>query len=490
MKRRLLMVALDGLEVSLLRRAFESGRLPNLRAFAEQSQEVAVHSDGETLEGSVWPTFTTGTGPGTHGHHWFYQWIPQEARFVPTSDPRLAITPFWREALDAGRRVTAFDMPYTTIVGHPNERSYHGWGLQDEMAEFAHPPSFRKEILKSHGRSKVQKDTLLVRTPEDRLRLARRLRSGTRQRSAVLLDLAQRRDWDLLIFGYGEFHLAGHHLAIPMDLSEKVTNESAMYSILKPVDDAWPEIVRAAGDDCDVALFALHGMQPKVSYGEAVHHILQTMEGRPPPEPPKDDLLRRMRNLLPQGLHQSIWLRLPADVRMGRMITAWLARMDLERDRAFVFEGDCAVALRLNIEGRERFGALPADESRAFLGAILAEAQRYRTEDDQQAFVDMMVIADVFHGDRLDWLPDATLQYNPGVIRTRTLTRDDGFQINLTGPESRNGIHTGRGFAFYHAAGGANVHRNEVDNMDFAPTLLQRLGVTPGSTLEGRPFLD
>jgi len=92
-QRRVLMVALDGLDIGLLKRAFESGRLPNLHAFAEANSELVVHSDGERLEGTEWPTFTTGTGPGTHGHHWFYQWVAEDARFVPASDPQFAVEP-------------------------------------------------------------------------------------------------------------------------------------------------------------------------------------------------------------------------------------------------------------------------------------------------------------------------------------------------------------------------------------------------------------
>lgn len=489
MQRRVLMVALDGLDNRLLERAFAAGRLPNLKAFAESSRALGVRSDGERLEGTVWRTFTTGTGPGTHGHHWFYHWVPEESRFTSASEPRFAMEPFWQAALEAGRRVVEFDLPYTQTVGHANERAYNGWGVQDEMAEYAHPAGFRKEVLRRHGRSKVHKDTLLVRTPDDRLRLARRLRSAARQRARVLLDLERSGNWELLIFGFGEYHLGGHHLALPMDLSPKVTNETAMYSILKPVDDAWPEIVAAAGDDCDIVLFALHGMQPRVSYSEAAHRMLQEMEGRPQPEAPKDDLFRRARNLLPERLHQAIWLRLPADMRMRRVMGAWLARMDVEHDRAFVFEGDCAVALRLNIEGREKHGVLPREQGREFLTAIFEESKRYTTEEGHRPFVELFVTADAFHGPRLDLLPDAELLYNPEVIRTRLLTRDDGFQIQLVGPESRNGVHTGRGFAFYRAAGDANFHRTEVDNLDFAPTVLQRLGVTPGPALEGSAFL-
>jgi hypothetical protein len=300
----------------------------------------------------------------------------------------------------------------------------------------------------------------------------------------------QRNDWDLLVFGYGEYHLGGHHLAMQMQLSPKVTSESAMCSMLKPVDDAWPDIVAAAGDECDIVLFALHGMRPRVSYGEAVQGILNDMDGRPVPEPTKPDLLRRARNLLPERLHQAIWLRLPVERRMQRMMDSWMSRMGLEDARAFVFEGDCSVALRLNVEGRERHGVLPADESRSFLHAILQEAKRYKTEDGHPAFVDLFVTADAYAGERLHRLPDAALIYHPDVVRTRRLTRDDGFEIALRGAESRNGAHTGRGFAYVRAAGPMRVLRDEIETQDFAPTVLQRIGVTPGVELEGSAFLE
>ena len=375
-------------------------------------------------------------------------------------------------------------------LGHANERTYNGWGLQDEMAEHFHPKAFRDDILRRHGRSKVHKDTLLVRMPEDRLKLARRLRAGTRQRSRLLLDLVGPRDWDLMIFGFGEFHWGGHHLAIPMELSPKVSSESAMYSIVKPLDDAWPEIVAAAGEDCDIFLFAVHGMQPKRSYPEAITRVINQMEGRPAPVLEERDLLRKARNLLPERVHQAVWLRMPAKFRVERMIKAWMMRIDVHEGRLFVFEGDCAVAVRVNMAGRERFGTVTREEARTEVEALFAEATRYRTEEDKQAFTKLVATQDVFSGPRIDQLPDAMIQYNPEVTRTRKVTRDDGATIELTAPESRTGIHTARGFLFHRPGSSATIHSSEFDNLDFAPTVLQRLGVTLPPALEGRAFLE
>jgi predicted AlkP superfamily phosphohydrolase/phosphomutase len=489
MPRRVLLVALDGLDISILRKAMGLGRVPNLAAFCDGALEAEVHSDGEVIEGSVWPTFASGTGPGTHGHNWFMQWLAEEGRFVPASHPALAFDPFWKAALEAGKRTLVFDLPYITQVGNPLERTYTGWGVQDEMAEHAHPASFRKEVLRRHGRSLTRKDTMLERTPEDRLRLARRSKASARQRAEVLVDFAARRDWDFMVFGFGEYHRAGHHLALAMQLSPTVTSEQAMMSLLQPLDQAWPRVVAAAGVDCDIALFALHGMLGRVAYGATVQGILNHMAGKPPAPPAAPDLLRRLRDLIPEAVHESLWLRMPAGFRMSRVANGWLAGMDLERDPVLKFEGDGAVALRLNLAGREPHGVVPAGEGRAVAERVWGEARRYRTDDGRPAFASIEWTADRFAGPRVHRLPDFTITYAPGVERARALVRDDGFTIPNTAQESRTGAHTSIGFCFVRPADGAALRRTQIRTEDFAPTALERVGVTPPSHLEGDVFL-
>ena len=308
------MIGLDGMEIGVLRRAFEAGRLPNLAAFCADRIGVAVDSEGEVLEGGVWPTFASGTGAGTHGHYWNMQWIAEEARFISGSDERFAYTPFWAAALEAGRRVIAFDIPYVSPVRRRGERHYSGWGLQDEMRTSVHPRSFEREVKRGHGRSYLEKDTLLIRTPSDRLKLARRMKAGTRQRARLVEDFVGRGDWELAMFVFGETHLAGHHLSLSMQLNGSVTNEQAMYSILEPLDEAWLRIT-AAAEGADMALFSIHGMRARVEYGPLVDEILRVLEGREPAPPPKDDFLRHARNLLPESLHEQLWLRLPERLR-------------------------------------------------------------------------------------------------------------------------------------------------------------------------------
>jgi predicted AlkP superfamily phosphohydrolase/phosphomutase len=482
---RMLLIALDALDVSLFRLAMAEGRIPNLTSFVGGGVEAEVHSAGEELEGSVWPSFASGLSAGSHGRHWNIQWFAEDNGFVLADDPRLAFEPFWKAALEAGKRVTVMDLPYAPTIGHPLEQTYNGWGVQDEMAEHAYPPSFRRQILKQHGRSLTRKDTLLVRTPEDRARLARRSKASSRQRTRLLQGLVEKRDWDLLIFGYGEMHRAGHHLAAPMDFGQGATNDTAMMNLLQPIDEAWPRIVAAAGEDCHIGIFALHGMHPRVSYGHLTMPILARLWGRPAPAPPPRDALRRIRDLLPQSVHEEIWLRLPANYRSSRIARAWRHRMDLQRDPAFMLEADCAVAYRLNVAGRERDGVVPPGEERTAAEEIWAELRRYRTPEGLPAFDALKMTSDRFHGPRLHRLPDFTVTYAPEVRQVTALVRDDGFTIENTAPVSRNGVHTDRGFLYFRPAGAATLRRDQLQTEDFAPTVLDLAGVTPPAGLEG-----
>lgn len=126
LKRRLLLVALDAMDVQWLRALAVRGDLPNLARFIVSAQGAEVRSDGGTLHGPVWPTFAPGAGPGHHGRYWWMQWLPQDMRYVRSSDPAFAYDPFWLGIAEAGRRVVVLDVPYAPLVRRPRWRGLRG----------------------------------------------------------------------------------------------------------------------------------------------------------------------------------------------------------------------------------------------------------------------------------------------------------------------------------------------------------------------------
>ena len=484
------MVGLDALDGALFGRLMGKGRLPNLARFTAALSPVEVRSDGETLHGSVWPTFASGTRPGSHGVYFWTQWLAEEMRHVRNSHAAFAYEPFWAALAPAGLRATVVDVPYVSAVEAPGFRTVMGWGLHDEVVPVSWPAGFRGWIERKHGKNPLGFDTVEPQSPRDKLKMAKAMRRGVGLRAELLVDLATRRDWDLLVTTFSELHKAGHYLSAPQPLGERATNEDALASIIKPLDDAWPRILESAGADCHVILFALHGTVEQVDFGAFGRQLLDVLAGRPPVDTSAHpDLLRRIRDLVPDAVHRAIWRRLPARVRASRQGALTLGGADVTHDQLFTVVHDGHAAVRVNLAGRERDGMVSPAEREALLVQLDELAKRFRADDGQAAFTGLLRSDEQWPGPRSHRLPDALVVANSAVKGTHQLHRDDGLVLTSSRPEARNGVHTGRGFCFLRPAGGSRVSRDVADNVDFAPTVLHLLGVDAPAQLEGESFV-
>jgi predicted AlkP superfamily phosphohydrolase/phosphomutase len=484
------MLGLDALEVSLFERLCDEGRLPNLAAFRTGAKRFTVRSDGDLLHGSVWPTFASGTNPGAHGVYFWTQWLAEEQRHVRNNHPALAFDPFWSGFAAAGRRATVVDVPYVALVPGRGMRGAIGWGLHDEVVATSEPADFRRAIEQRFGRNPLSFDTVEPQGPGEKLSMAKRLRLGVKRRSDMLTGLAAGQDWDLMVTVFSELHMAGHYLAAPQQLTPRTSNVSAMAAILRPLDDALPAITAAAGPDCDIFLFALHGMREQVDYAHFAPQILDALAGRTPIDPEAHpDLLRRVRNAIPDSFHRAIWKRLPARLRAARQGKLSTAGLDTTTAPIFPTVHDNAAAFRLNIAGRERDGVITAEEGEALLAQLEVLVASLVAEDGQPAFgAELVRPASRWHGSRLSRLPDAFATLNSRVTAT-TLLRNETIELHGSRPEARNGAHTAEGFCYVRPGGPFEPARETIDVRDFAPSILRLLQVPEPSGLEGESFI-
>lgn len=484
------MLALDALDVALLDRFCDEGSLPNLAAFRDSNARLDVRSDGSLLHGSVWPTFASGTGPGVHGVHWWTQWLAEEQRHVRNNHPAFAFDPFWAGFPEAGLRATVIDTPYVPLVRGTGMRSVIGWGLHDEVVPDSFPDGFRSEVERRAGKNPLSADTVEPQTPLDKLQMARRLRVGIKRRAALVEGLVRDGGWELLMATFGELHKAGHYLAAPQQLSPRTSNVDAMRAIIRPLDEALPGIIDAAGPDCDIFIFALHCSRPQVDYGHFGPQLLDLLAGRTPFDPDAHpDMLRRIRDAIPDRVHRAIWSRLPARLRAARQGQLALAGVDSSTAPIFTVASDSPIAWRLSLAGRERDGRLTPEEGEALIARLGALAREAATADGQPAFSPLLRPPVRWPGERSHRLPDAMLPLNPNVYATDTLTMADGTVLRSAHPEARNGVHSGEGFCFLRPARPARVLRDSVDARDFAPTVLGLLGAAAPHHLEGETFL-
>jgi predicted AlkP superfamily phosphohydrolase/phosphomutase len=487
---RVVAVALDAMEVSWLERLTARGELPNLAAFMRAGHGARVRSDGATLHGAIWPTFASGTGPGSHGRYFWLQWLAEEMRYVRSSHPAFAYEPFWQGLAAAGRRVTVVDIPYTPLVRHERVEQVVGWGVSDEVDTGSWPAGALDRLRREIGRHPLSLDTVEPHNARDLVAMVNSLARGFAMRARLIERLAADRSLDLAIVNCGETHKAGHYLAEEKEIRPGVTNLDLIGRVLAPLDAAWPGIIAAAGEETTIILFALHGMEHQVDFSILGKQVAAVALGRDVAAAvPRADLIRRIRDAIPDPVHRFVWDRLPASVRAARQAQLEQQGVLPGADPVFTVGYDGDAAFRLSIRGREARGVIDREDSGAWLARVEQAALGFRTPDGVQVFADLLRIAEAFHGPRVDRLPDGLLRANRDLARVTEAIDDAGRRLVNPLPERRNGVHTGRGFCFVRPGRSAGFALPpEVDVRDFAPTFYGLLGVPPKGGFEGRAF--
>lgn len=483
---RVVMVALDAMELPIFEHLLESGALPHLARFRREAAHATVRSDGATLHGSVWPTFATGESPAHHGVYFWTQWLQEEMGYAHNSHPSLNYEPFWGRIAAAGHPVTVVDAPYVPLARHPNAIQVSDWGTHDDVKPDSWPAGYAAIFRKRFGKHPLVPDTGEVLSPNDKLAMVRTMRRGIAMRSAALERLLRERpDGGFHLMVYGETHKAGHYLAAPQQLSEEMDNLGGYAHMLAALDEAWPRIEAAAGPEATLMVVALHGLLEHADYTESLAgQVLALALGHPAEVGvERADLLRKLRDRIPLPVHRAIWRRLPRRIRASRLGSRSSAAVDMEKDAVLRIVHDGHLALRKNLAGREREGRFSDEEAEAMLAKLEDFAAEFRTGEGYPAFEGVWRPREAFgEGPRLHRLPDALLLSNPNVKSARKLVGPHGVELTAQVPDVRNGLHNGRGFLFLRPGAGttASVARAEIDNRDFAPSLLDRFGLAGG----------
>jgi hypothetical protein len=200
--------------------------------------------------------------------------------------------------------------------------------------------------------------------------------------------LMRERPWDVFITAFGETHRGGTRSGRMRTRARTIpTPPRALEQVYRAVDDAVGAIVREAGEQADVVLFALHGMGPNSSQSHLTSTFMRRavarFKGEPLPADAGDVPGSSARCGASCRDSCSSPSRMPSRARYATGSSparsgggyAWRETL------GFCMHGDLAGYLRLNLAGREREGILTderARRSRAFLRAELEAVDRRR----------------------------------------------------------------------------------------------------------------
>ena len=529
MNKPVLMIGVDALPYELVRSWMSEGKLPNLARLKTQGIFGGQQNFDLYRTENSWMTLLQGCSPESSGEwgHLDYDAESYDASERAAYDFR-KIPPFY--VLGQRTRVTLFDVPLTRLVDGVNGIQVLGWGTEvNQIRSESSPPGLLRELRNKHGRHPLygmrtdgeedEKEILGYRIPSiydiDSMHLLKdRLVAATRQRTGMILDLMQRQAWDLMLAVYAETHTALHlmwHLsqAHPLhDVMRERIGSDLMLEVIQAVDEGIGQLLAAVSDSAEVIVFSPHGMQsntldlysmlvlPELLYrwstGEKA--LCDSDIGQTPPMP-RTDYSRHWR--------EEIWdMRTPHGDSVLESPSEQTARNDpLDWDpgnwyrpcwpkmRAFTLPGYSEGLIRLNVQGRDGPGGIPADEfdqvSRE-IGGILDELKDARTGEP---IVEKIIRVRETPEDMDPSKSPADLMvcWRDNVVTDVV----DHPRLGRIGPVPffRSGGHSTRGFVL--ARGEGFDPATEFDDMrteDLTATVLDHLGVEMPAHVTGKPW--
>jgi predicted AlkP superfamily phosphohydrolase/phosphomutase len=499
-----LLVGLDAACESVLEPLFEDDELPHLESLFEAGASGPLESQIPPWTASAWPSLYTGSNPGKHGVFDFLRFDGYDWDIVNATDVRRRT--LWEYADEAGLTSVVVNAPVTSPPPEIDGAVVPGYLASEDPA--CHPEGILDEIRAEVGDYRVyaRRETD-ERAGEEKFADYLEL---TRMRGEAFRYLASRFDPD---FGFVQFQKtdAVFH-DFPGD-REKVRQ------VYREVD----EQVAALLDECDpdtVVVASDHGMGEYDGYEFRVNQFLKesgvvetTTEGQGVPSwfQIKDEqltgdegdgnggtdhpVLKRLAGLAAEfGLTyqrgKAVFERLGLAEVVGRHVPVGAVfaasdAVDFAESRAYL-RSPSELGVRLNVEGRDPDGVVPADEYDRVREEVISLLSNATTPDGRPVFEEVVPREEYFHGPYTEEAVDV-LAVPTDFDHSLSALVGDQFADPEPWNHKRYGVVavSGDGIDLDADLSGAHL-------FDVAPTVLGSLGLAPDEAMDGEalPAVD
>ena len=494
MKRRVLILGIDGGAWRILQPAMDSGHMPFLAELCRQGCRGALESTTPPNTPAAWTSFQTGRNPGSHGVYDFALW-DRTARKIEYVNSRHYSDTLWDLASSAGLRVGVINVPMTYPAWKINGFMVTGLLTPNLERDWTWPPELAPELLAAvPGYHIFSFDSARQGSPHrDPDGFLDRMAAISKNRTKAALHLLHKEPLDLfmvhfqatdvvqhVLWGYME---QGHPYFSPR-IRDKVFQRfyRCLDEQLRIVRDAF----QAAGGDCLTLAVSDHGFQShytRFQFGNwlAGEGLLQIRK------------LPRRFAALKDLLIRTDWLGtepLLEQTRFGRKLIAALREplfeIDWEHSRVYsCSRGSDGFVFFLDTDPDRR------SQAQAQLTEKLARLVDPRTG---LPVIEKILPRDrIYHGPKLDAMPDWILKPAPGY----SVTGD----FNPLYSEILLPIRKGRDFhiGMHHPDGillaaGPRVRPDSriagARLIDVAPTVLAWLGLAVPESMDGTILQD
>jgi predicted AlkP superfamily phosphohydrolase/phosphomutase len=502
MPAKVVVIGFDAAEATLVEPWARDGCLPAFGRLTEEGTLLRPETNVDTLPASIWAEIATGRLGGKIGWYWNrYQMHSGETVSRQTRAEDVDLTAVWDLASRAGRRCAVLDVPHAAPAAGLNGIQLREWGNHDTAFDFGtEPPEFMDEVLERFGRYPGPRgdDCEEHETDADLERILDGIEQGVERKRELFRTVLEEGEWDLFFACFSESHCVSHQYWQYFDTTSPWHQPNAperfkraIPTVYRRLDAALEELLEAAGADATIIAVLSHGMGQSVGgpqvlpevlvrlgYGSG-HGVTSTVRGRMPPV-----VKRALKSVLRGGARN----------RLQRAAGSLPRPLESPQTRAIrVHNGRCG-AIRLNVKGREPFGAVePGAEYDAVCAELIEEIGKLENADTGAPAVREVVRTDAVYGpDRHPNIPDLVVRFDgsSGPIHAVRSARIGTIATPIEQHSlQRSGDHTPHSRIWVRGPGiAAGEARDEGRSIDIAPTVLLLLGVSVPTSLDGRPL--
>lgn len=458
--RRLLVIGLDSVPPGFLFEQYRD-RMPNLARILARSAYGTLRTIDPPITVPAWAVMFSGVDPGTLGLYGFRHRRPGSYRdtYTPTSS-LLSHPCLWDLLSRAGRRVAVIGMPPGYPPPRVNGIYVSDFLTPDTATDIVYPAALLPEIRAAAG-GEYRFDVTF--RADDRERVEREIFDMTRRRFAVARHLWGKERWDLFAM-------------------HEIGPDRIHHAFWKFFDPTHPKYVKGS---------------PFRSVAERYYALLDEEIGRLMEAVPEDVLVWFASDHGSKAMDGCFcindWL-----IRSGYLVLKGprpspgtpLEDVEVDWSRTRVWgAGGYYARLFFNLRGREPEGIVDPAEVGGLTRTLEAELGALARPDGQNLGVELLVPAKVYREVRGD--PPDLMAYFGGLSwrSAGTVGHDNLFLAeNDTGPD--DSVHSMDGFfILYDPLEPPPAGRlPDQSILDVAPTLLQRLGMSIPSYMQGTPI--
>jgi predicted AlkP superfamily phosphohydrolase/phosphomutase len=473
--KRLLVLGLDGFDPEIGRHLMLTGKLPNLARLQGSAHRFRIDPGVEKYTGLAWEQFSSGLAP-EESSRWSAN-IVDTKRYLP-DQPSTRLMPF-TETLKA--RTLVFDVPYFDLTRSVGARGLVAWGAHDPgVPQGSRPQDLAGEIAGRFGAYPATKFIYghVWHNPQQAEAMANAMVAAVELRSDVTRWLLADRfsDWDLAITVISEYHSATEALWHGWDkthpLHSKPSAAPAREGMLGVYQAADRMLGRLLDEFPDAAIlaFSLHGMGRNLADVPAMlllpelmyRHYTGKIGFRADESWPLDGTGGP--NLVPtEDWSMAVNKRIHVEARRVRWFWSRSQKSTLDwmpaaRYRAawpdmpaYATPAYYDGRVRINLEGRERRGVVPAKRYQAVVDEV---AKLIRSCKDPISGAPIDIDIDCRRGDPRKRDPsdaDLIVRFNKDYYAFQC----EGLGVIGPAPCRRPGGHTGGpGIGYYYARRG------------------------------------